>query len=108
MTQEGLALLHVFFFFKECLDKGKLQCYTIENNTDTGKLTQISLLEPSGTVICLRSTYILYMIPAGKFLLSFYYVADIATSVHAMKAEMQMEILRQLHHLVSQLHTPSL
>ena len=80
----------------------------MDNNSNIGKFIRSSLLpELTGRVMCLRSIYILYMIPAGNFL-SFYYTADIATSMHVMKAAMQMEIHRHLFHSVKQLHKPLL
>ena len=56
MKQERIALLHVK---KTALEQRKaLKLHSIDNNINTGKFIQSSLLESTRTVTCLRSLYI--------------------------------------------------
>lgn len=56
MKQERIALLHVK---KTALEQRKaLKLHSIDNNINTGKFIQSSLLESTKTVTCLRSLYI--------------------------------------------------
>ena len=56
MKQERIALLHVKK--RACEQRKALKLHSIDNNINTGKFIQSSLLESTKTVMCLRSLYI--------------------------------------------------